>query len=89
VLTLSKIAAKEAGPRGVRVNAICPGLTDTPMLARSFDDRPESTGQIAAAIPLGRLGEPVELANAILWLCSDDSSFTNGVGLVVDGGRTA
>lgn len=88
VLTLSRVAAKEAGPRGVRVNAVCPGLTDTPMLARSFGDRPDSTGQIAANIPLGRFGRPDELAAAILWLCSDGASFTNGTALVVDGGRT-
>ena len=86
VLTLSQVAAKEAGPRGVRVNAICPGLTDTPMLRASIDDR-ESTNEIASRIPLGRFGRPSELAEAIIWLCSDKSSFTNGTGLVVDGGR--
>ena len=88
VVALSRVAAKEAGPRGVRVNAVCPGLTETPMLRRSIADRPASTGAIAEHIPLGRVGRPDELAEAIVWLCSDRSSFTNGTALVVDGGRT-
>jgi NAD(P)-dependent dehydrogenase (short-subunit alcohol dehydrogenase family) len=86
VRTLSQIAAKEAGPRGVRVNAVCPGLTDTPMLRQSFGERP-LTADIASRIPLGRVAEPGELAEAIVWLCSDRSSFTTGTSLVVDGGR--
>lgn len=87
VLTLSRVAAKEAGPRGVRVNAVCPGLTDTPMLARSFGER-AATADIAARIPLGRVGAPGEQAEAVAWLCSDRSSFVNGAALVADGGRT-
>jgi NAD(P)-dependent dehydrogenase (short-subunit alcohol dehydrogenase family) len=86
VRTLSQVAAKEAGPRGVRVNAVCPGLTDTPMLRQSFGVRP-LTSDIAARIPLGRVAEPDELAEAIVWLCSDRASFTTGASLVVDGGR--
>jgi NAD(P)-dependent dehydrogenase (short-subunit alcohol dehydrogenase family) len=86
VLTLSQVAAKEAGPRGVRVNAFCPGLTETPMLAESRRAR-AATGDIAARIPLGRTAEPREQAEAICWLCSDRSSFVNGAGLVSDGGR--
>jgi NAD(P)-dependent dehydrogenase (short-subunit alcohol dehydrogenase family) len=87
VLTLSKVAAKEAGPHGVRVNALCPGLTDTPMLRSSLDSRPQ-TRSIAERIALGRIGAAEELAEAAVWLCSDRSSFTTGAGLVVDGGRT-
>lgn len=86
VRTLSQVAAKEAGPRGVRVNAVCPGLTDTPMLRESFGVRP-LTSDIAARIPLGRVADPDELAEAIVWLCSDRASFTTGASLVVDGGR--
>jgi NAD(P)-dependent dehydrogenase (short-subunit alcohol dehydrogenase family) len=86
VLALSKVAAKEAGKRGVRVNALCPGLTDTPMLRESLGVRPQ-IDDIAARISLGRIGRPDELAEAALWLCSDRSSFTTGTGLVVDGGR--
>lgn len=87
VLALSKVAAKEAGPRGVRVNALCPGLTDTPMLRESLGTRP-LTSSIAERIALGRIGTATELAEAAVWLCSDRSSFATGVGLVVDGGRT-
>jgi NAD(P)-dependent dehydrogenase (short-subunit alcohol dehydrogenase family) len=87
VLTLSKVAAKEAGPHGVRVNALCPGLTDTPMLRESLGTRP-LTSSIADRIALGRIGTPAELAEAAVWLCSGRSSFTTGTGLVVDGGRT-
>jgi NAD(P)-dependent dehydrogenase (short-subunit alcohol dehydrogenase family) len=87
VLALSKVAAKEAGPHGVRVNALCPGLTDTPMLRESLGTRP-LTSSIAERIALGRIGTPEELAEAAVWLCSDRSSFATGVGLVVDGGRT-
>jgi NAD(P)-dependent dehydrogenase (short-subunit alcohol dehydrogenase family) len=87
VLTLSKVAAKEAGPRGVRVNALCPGLTDTPMLRESLGTRALTSG-IVERIALGRVGTPAEIAEAAVWLCSDRSSFATGVGLVVDGGRT-
>jgi NAD(P)-dependent dehydrogenase (short-subunit alcohol dehydrogenase family) len=87
VIGLTKVAAKEAGRRGVRVNAVCPGLTDTGMLRESMRLRP-ATSDIAAAIPLGRVGRPDELAEAIAWLCSDHASFTNGATLVVDGGRS-
>jgi NAD(P)-dependent dehydrogenase (short-subunit alcohol dehydrogenase family) len=87
VVAMTKVAAKEAGRRGVRVNAVCPGLTDTPMLRESMQVRP-ATSDIAAAIPLGRIGRPEELAEAIAWLWSDAASFANGAVLVVDGGRS-
>jgi NAD(P)-dependent dehydrogenase (short-subunit alcohol dehydrogenase family) len=87
VLSLSKVAAKEAGSHGVRVNALCPGLTDTPMLRESLGTRP-LTSSIAERIALGRIGTPEELAEAAVWLCSDRSSFTTGAALVADGGRT-
>jgi NAD(P)-dependent dehydrogenase (short-subunit alcohol dehydrogenase family) len=87
VIALSKVAAKEAGRRGVRVNALCPGLTDTPMLRESLGTRP-LTSSIVERIALGRVGTAAEIAEAAVWLCSDRSSFATGVGLVVDGGRT-
>ena len=87
VVTMTKVAAKEAGRRGVRVNAVCPGLTDTAMLRESMQVRP-ATSDIAAAIPLGRVARPEEIAEAIAWLWSDAASFTNGAVLVVDGGRS-
>jgi NAD(P)-dependent dehydrogenase (short-subunit alcohol dehydrogenase family) len=87
VAAMTKVAAKEAGRRGVRVNAVCPGLTDTAMLRESMQVRP-ATSDIAAAIPLGRLGRPEEIAQAIAWLWSDAASFANGAILTVDGGRS-
>ena len=87
VVTMTKVAAKEAGRRGVRVNAVCPGLTDTAMLRESMQVRP-ATRDIAAAIPLGRVARPEEIAEAIVWLWSDAASFANGAVLVVDGGRS-
>jgi len=87
VIAMTKVAAKEAGRRGVRVNAVCPGLTDTAMLRESMQRRP-ATSDIAAAIPLGRVGRPEEIAQAIVWLWSDSASFANGSILVVDGGRS-
>jgi NAD(P)-dependent dehydrogenase (short-subunit alcohol dehydrogenase family) len=87
VVAMTKVAAKEAGCRGVRVNAVCPGLTDTAMLRESMQVRP-ATSDIAAAIPLGRVAQPDEIAQAIVWLWSDAASFTNGAVLVVDGGRS-
>jgi NAD(P)-dependent dehydrogenase (short-subunit alcohol dehydrogenase family) len=87
VVSMTKVAAKEAGRRGVRVNAVCPGLTDTAMLRESLQVRP-ATSDIAAAIPLGRVARPEEIAEAIAWLWSDAASFANGAVLVVDGGRS-
>ena len=88
VVAMTKVAAVEAGPRGVRVNAVCPGRTGTPLFnAHARGDGPPLE-KLVAAIPLGRTAEPVELANAMIWLCSDRSSFVHGEVLVVDGGRT-
>jgi NAD(P)-dependent dehydrogenase (short-subunit alcohol dehydrogenase family) len=88
VVGLTKVAALEAGPRGVRVNAVCPGRTDTPLFnAHARGDGPPME-KLVAAIPLGRMAAPVELAEAMAWLCSDRSSFVNGEVMVVDGGRT-
>jgi len=88
VVGLTKVAALEAGPKGVRVNVVCPGRTDTPLFnAHASGDGPPKE-KLVAAIPLGRTAAPVELADALLWLCSERSSFVNGEVLVVDGGRT-
>jgi NAD(P)-dependent dehydrogenase (short-subunit alcohol dehydrogenase family) len=82
---LTKAWAAEYGPRGVRVNAVAPGPTRTPMNER-FGDMAD---QIAALAPAGRQGEPEELAAAIVFLASDDASFVHGVTIPVDGGRVA
>jgi NAD(P)-dependent dehydrogenase (short-subunit alcohol dehydrogenase family) len=82
---LTKAWAAEYGPRGVRVNAVAPGPTRTPMNER-FGDMAD---QIAALAPAGRQGEPEELAAAIVFLASDDASFILGVTIPVDGGRVS
>ncbi|MFD9969379.1 SDR family NAD(P)-dependent oxidoreductase [Streptomyces sp. NPDC059017] len=77
--------AKELGPQGIRVNAVAPGTVNTDMHAAMGDpDRPR---KVAAVTPLGRPGEPSEIAGAVSWLLSDDASFTTGTVLRVSGGR--
>jgi NAD(P)-dependent dehydrogenase (short-subunit alcohol dehydrogenase family) len=92
VIQLSKTAALEWARYGIRVNAVCPSWTKTNMvdLFANSTPNPQATEQgMASAIPLGRLGQPEEIANAILFLASDDSSFITGATLPVDGGLTA
>jgi NAD(P)-dependent dehydrogenase (short-subunit alcohol dehydrogenase family) len=88
LIGLSRVAAVEAGPRGVRVNVVCPGRTETPLFASHATGDGPPLEQLVAQIPLGRLGRPAELGEALVWLGSDRSSFVNGAVLVVDGGRT-
>jgi A-factor type gamma-butyrolactone 1'-reductase (1S-forming) len=89
VLGLSKVASKEAGPFNVRVNVVAPGRTNTPLFrSHALGDSPEDAAALVAPIPLGRFAEPIELAQAIVFLCSDRASFITGSTLVVDGGRT-
>jgi NAD(P)-dependent dehydrogenase (short-subunit alcohol dehydrogenase family) len=89
VIGLTKSAALEYAPRGVRINAICPGTIETPMvegmIARGELDVPEAV----ANEPIGRLGRADEIAAAVLWLCSPAARFVLGVALPVDGGYTA
>jgi NAD(P)-dependent dehydrogenase (short-subunit alcohol dehydrogenase family) len=93
VIGLTKAAALEYAKAGIRINVICPGATRTPMVVRSTDEKERSFSEIEEAIitmhPLGRMGEPEELAEAALWLCSDAASFVTGVTLPVDGGALA
>ncbi|QLG50153.1 SDR family NAD(P)-dependent oxidoreductase [Natrinema halophilum] len=89
VLNMTRTIAAEAGPYGIRANAICPGFTDTQMLEgylEQQDDPDAARERMAAQYPLKRFGEPEEIADAILFLASDESSFVSGHGLVVDGG---
>lgn len=87
VLGFTKSAALEYAPRGIRVNAICPGLIWTPMA-----DQMVAAGQGAAleamtkSVPIGRVGRPEEIANAVLWMCSDAASYVTGQSISVDGG---
>jgi len=84
VIGLTKTAALEYGRRGVRVNAVCPGTVLTPMVQNVIDQGLEE--HLVALHPIGRIGTAAEVANAVLWLCSDDASFVLGVALPVDGG---
>ena len=85
VLGLTKSAALECAGAGIRVNAVCPAVIETPMADRAFTD-PQFAKAVLAQHPLGRFGKPVEVAEAVLWLCSDKSSFTTGQFIAIDGG---
>ena len=85
VLGLTKTAALEYAPHSIRVNAVCPAVIETPMAERAFGD-PEVSKRMRSLHPLGRFGKPMEVAEAVLWLCSDKSSFTTGQYLGIDGG---
>jgi NAD(P)-dependent dehydrogenase (short-subunit alcohol dehydrogenase family) len=88
VVGLTKTAALEYAKAGVRVSAVCPGFIRTPMTAQSMRD-PERLEQIRASEPMGRVGEPEEVAEAVVWLCSDAASFVTGHTMTVDGGDVA
>ena len=88
VVGITQTIALELGPFGVRVNAVVPGMIRTPMTAPMFED-PENVKRICAAHPIGREGQPEEVAAAIAFFLSDDASFITGVALPVDGGSTA
>ena len=89
VLGLTKTAALEYAKSGIRVNAVCPGAIDTPMMGRITDHRPHRAAKMAAGEPVGRMGTPQEIAEAVVWLCSDAASFVTGHPMTVDGGIVA
>jgi NAD(P)-dependent dehydrogenase (short-subunit alcohol dehydrogenase family) len=89
VVGLTKAAALEYARRGLRVNVVCPGFTDTPMVEQITGDDPEQEAQLARRMPVGRLGTPEEIAAGILYLCSDAATFAIGHALVLDGGIVA
>lgn len=87
---LTKTAAIEYAPQGIRVNAVCPGFIETPMLENAGITSDEETKQYIISLhPAGRLGQPREVADAIVWIASDEASFVTGHTLLVDGGYTA
>lgn len=89
VIGATKSVALQYGKRGVRVNAVCPGTIATPMVERMTAGGELDPEGAAAAIPMGRLGQPEKIAAAVLWLCSDAASYITGVALPVDGAYTA
>jgi NAD(P)-dependent dehydrogenase (short-subunit alcohol dehydrogenase family) len=89
VLSLSRELAVQFARRGVRVNALCPGPVETPLLLRIFGDDPGAYERRRIHLPMGRLAKPREIVNAALFLASDESSYVNGATFVVDGGLTA
>jgi NAD(P)-dependent dehydrogenase (short-subunit alcohol dehydrogenase family) len=88
VAMLTKAMALDHIKENIRVNAICPGPTDTPML-RSFFSSPEEVKEFGDSFPIGRLGQPAELAQVVLFLASDKASYVTGALIAVDGGQTA
>lgn len=86
VLGLTKAAAQEFNGAGIRVNAVCPGMVDTPMIQDWFRTSPEVANAVLAAMPGGRLGRPEQVAQAAVWLCGDGAGWVSGLSMVVDGG---
>jgi len=89
VIGLTKAAALEYARRGIRINAICPGTANTPMVAKAMKDHPGEMQAVIDDIPLGRMGTPEEIASAVLWLCSPGAGFMIGQIVAPDGGYTA
>lgn len=88
VIGLTKAAALDYAAQNIRVNAVCPGYIDTPMMDRFTGGTDEGRAKVIAEEPIGRMGKPEEIAAAVLWLCSDGAAFVIGHALVIDGGQT-
>lgn len=89
VLGLTKTAALEYAQKGIRVNAVCPGVIHTEMIDRVTGKDPAVEKQFVGLEPMGRMGTPEEIAGAVVWLCSKSAAFVTGHGLVIDGGLVA
>jgi NAD(P)-dependent dehydrogenase (short-subunit alcohol dehydrogenase family) len=89
IVGLTKSAALEYIGEGIRINAVCPGIVDTPMIQRYITGDAKREAQFKTASPIGRMAAPDEIAKTVVWLCSDASSYVSGSVVIVDGGRTA
>ena len=92
ILAMTKAMAQAHGKENVRVNSICPGDIDTPLVAEYFDEQPdpeEARRQVSSEYALGRIAQPAEIANVALFLASEDSSFLTGTEIIADGGLTS
>lgn len=89
VIGLTKSLAVEYAKAGIRINVVCPGAIETPMFDRITANNEQTKAQRSAACPMGRIGKPKEVADAVIWLCSDAATFVTGHSLVVDGGYLA
>ncbi len=88
MIGLTRSAALEYAARGIRVNAVCPGTIDTPMVSKMLDSGMLVIDDLLRDLPMKRLGRGEEIADAVLWLCSPGSTFVTGQALAVDGGFT-
>src|SRR3954463_9219006 len=88
VIGLTKAAALDYAGQNVRINAVCPGYIETPMMDRFTGGTPEGRAKVIAEEPAGRMGKPEEIAAAVVWLCSDGAAFMVGHAMVIDGGQT-
>lgn len=88
VIGLTRAAALDYASQNLRINSVCPGYIDTPMMDRFTGGTPEGRARVIAEEPVGRMGKPEEIAAAVLWLCSDAAAFMVGHAMVIDGGQT-
>lgn len=88
IIGLTKSAALEYATRGIRINAVCPGIVATPMVEHMLENEAGAMEEMMKVVPMGRLGRSEEIADAVLWLCSSKSSFITGQAIAVDGGYT-
>lgn len=88
VIGLTRAAALDYAAQNIRINAICPGYIDTPMMARYTGDTTEGRSKVISEEPIGRMGRPEEIAGTVVWMCSEAAAFMIGHALVVDGGQT-
>ena len=86
---MTKSVAVEYADKGIRINAVCPGLINTPLMDRIYASNPDLKAEADSWQPIGRTGQPEEIAEAVIWLCSDKASFVIGHMMTIDGGLVA